>query len=162
MQILSIDPSSRAVGWAIFSDQNASGNFRLYDCGTFRPKGEDYVERCQNLSTMLRQRIIQTPDLVLVERFHFQEKGATQKNTAPKETQLAAFTTGKLCVAIGAVIGTFSDTKLRIVSGHKTKAGARLIAEKHGVKKCSEHAADAVSIGDYWVEAHKKKVLSRA
>ena len=47
MFILSIDPGSQSIGWALFMAKGKKKS--IVDCGTIRPKGEDFIERCQDI-----------------------------------------------------------------------------------------------------------------
>jgi len=116
----------------------------VLDCGTFRPKGEDFFGRCRDISFNFKSRIQQpgsTPfEYVLIERVGIYRKA--------NPTDIL-----KLGMAVGIIIGvvTTSEGKTVFVRGHKTKAEARQYSGLYIEGKISEHCADAISMAHYWV-----------
>jgi len=145
LRILSIDPSSINIGWALFKKNPTGHGFKVEEHGTIHPRGDDAIEHCQDIAGQFERLKALGPEYVIIERYHF------KRAKTAYQTQMQAYSIGKLVLATGAIIAQFSETTLRMVNGHKTKAQAKLVAASYGVTKGSEHSRDAISMGSYWI-----------
>ena len=145
LYILSIDPSSINIGWALFKKNPTGHGFKIEEHGTIRPRGDDAIERCQDIAGQFERLKALDPEYVIIERYHF------KRAKTAYQTQMQAYSIAKLVLGIGAIVAQFSGSSLRMVNGHKTKAQAKLVAASYGVTKGSEHSCDAISMGSYWI-----------
>jgi len=144
MHILSIDPSTTPIGWAMFAIfEKSDPHIKVPGYGTLRPKGADWVERCQNIPALIKEMIIDSllikPAYVLIE----------QPYLGPKSNPKSILQLG---IGTGVILAQFSDAKVRFVKGHKTKAKAIPICMELNIGKASNDCRDSISQGAYWIQ----------
>ncbi len=66
LTVIGIDPGSQCMGWGVVRE--TSGVLRLVDCGTIRPKGDNFSERLGSLFASLAELIRRLgPDEAAIE-----------------------------------------------------------------------------------------------
>ena len=153
MKILSIDPSIANIGWCLFFDN------KPLESGTIHLSPEiTQFERAVLISEKIRQLFLDkginlyTSSQIVIE---------TPDNWTRQGKNVGDLL--KLMLAIGSIIGTANSLSVKVntisVSQWKnTKSKIdKSIFEKiyPHLKRTSEHARDAVGLGEYWIRQQK-------
>jgi len=149
---LALDPSSTAIGWAVFAGDV------LWRCGVWRPKGTSPLEaRCDQIADAVIQMVGEVqPDRVLIEvssRMAYNPRRA-------KSLPALLYAQGGTVQAVrstGTPVTTINEQEW---TGRKPKhVRAKLIALTEPVYHAFAHrdkgldAADAVGLGRWWLNA---------
>lgn len=158
MRVLAIDPSINHLGWALMEPG------RVIQSGTINAqplKAASIVERIAWIVDALDEEVLQKPfDLIAIERPETWGSYKSQASRGSGDLQLLTLIVGALTYwATWSSTLNPHDVQLIKVTTWKGQLPKRVIQErmeeKYGCKFGSEHAADAVGIGDYILEKEK-------
>lgn len=155
-RILALDQASRISGFSIFDGD------KLSSYGTYEAKCEEEGKRCHEVRVWLMSMIENwKPDLVGIEGIQFQEKmGVTTFQTLARLQGILI----DLCIELNVPYVVCPTNTWRAHVGVKGRARAdkkksmQLIVKETYDVSVSEDEADAIGIGKYVAETHKKKM----
>jgi Holliday junction resolvasome RuvABC endonuclease subunit len=164
MKILALDPSSVAVGWAIFVDD------RLVKPGVFKASG-DFIKRMKLLMECTRELVmVYAPDLILIEMHEGLPFARNQRSDKEKRSPKV---TATLCHGQGMILGAIvhCTAEIKIVGDlewtaqHKKEVRAKDIHMIYPAfrdtweRDDGMDAADAVGIGMHWINGESMRRL---
>jgi Holliday junction resolvasome RuvABC endonuclease subunit len=160
--MLALDPSSHAVGWAVFREE------RLVRCGVWRPGSGPLWSRVARIGEAVAQMLVESrASLVVVEV----TSGKTyKKERASSLASLMAAQASAVEAARGPGRGTpvHPVTELEWTRGVPKKKRASLVAATEPVYAAYAHkdkgldAADACGVGRWWISKRRWEQLRGA
>jgi Holliday junction resolvasome RuvABC endonuclease subunit len=159
--LLSLDPSTTAVGWAVFRGD------RLARCGVWRPGSGPLWARVARIGVAVRQMVEEcSPAAVVVEV----TSGKTYHER--RASSLAALMAGQATAVeaargVGERLPVHPVTEVEWTGGRPKKNRAKLVAASEPVyaafapKDKDLDAADAVGVGLWWLGQRRLAELMR-
>jgi hypothetical protein len=168
MKLLSLDPSSTCIGYAVWSD--SSGRMIVMEHGRLKPQKStaDIQGRIRSLADELAKLVVEfDPDVIVIEVMlgrQYTASGNKQRTTSLPTCAVSMGFMWRVCCGLDATtiaVDNLAWTRGR--SKESRKVRARQLCSAYDQKQDQGgDAADAICLGDWYIQRQKQELVRRS